>query len=67
MPIPASGAGPGDRFFVTLAKQFTKFYLRHKTEIDNNLSALLIDALMAIVGAAAPGGEISDMNIPGPE
>jgi hypothetical protein len=67
MPIPASGAGPGDRFFTTLAKQFTRFYLRHKTEIDNNLSSLLIDALMSIVTANTPGGEISDMNVPGPE
>lgn len=67
MPIPASGAGPGDRFFATLAKQLARFYLRHKAEIDNNLSSLLIEALMSIVTASAPGGEISDMNIPGPE
>ena len=67
MSIPASGAGPGDRMFATLAEAFAKFYLRHKEEIDNNLESLLIEAIMSIVEATASGGAIAVMNDPGPE
>ena len=67
MSIPASGAGPGDRGFQLIIDKALKFYLRHKEEIDNNLSSLLIEALMTLVGAIGPGGEITVMNDPGPE
>jgi hypothetical protein len=67
MSSPASGAGPGDRGFQLLITKALEFYLRHKPEIDNTLTSLVIEALMALVGEIGPGGEITDLNDPGPE
>jgi hypothetical protein len=67
MSIPASGAGPGDRFFATIIEKAIEFYLRHKAEIDNNLTSLMVEALMTLAGGLGPGGEITVMNDPGPE
>lgn len=67
MSIPASGAGPGDRQFQRLITQAVEFYLRHKAEIDNNLTSLLIDALMELALAIGTGGTITNMNDIGPE
>jgi len=67
MSMPPSGAGPGDRGFQLLITKAMEFYLRHKTEIDNTLDSLIIEAIMVIVGAVAPGGDIAELNDPGPE
>lgn len=67
MSIPPSAAGPGDRQFANLIRIAIKFYLRHKEEIDNTLSTLMIDALMTIVGGLGTDGEITELNIPGPQ
>ena len=59
--------GPGDRYFETLVRQLTRFYLRHKNEIDSTLTQLVISAMADLVAAIAPGGEIDQLNKPGPQ
>jgi hypothetical protein len=60
MPGPAFGT----RFFVLLVVASLKEYLRHKPNIDSDLTSTIIDAIMVLVDNIAV---LEALNPPGPK
>lgn len=65
--IPPTTAEFGWREFATLVEFLIRFYLRHKSSIDQAFDSTIVQAMSVLTQAVAPGGDIEVMNQPGPE